>query len=672
MTLHAQARDGSDTYTTRDKLLVLSLVLAMGTSDWNKITEVLARHPHILSSEPTPATCKQVYNQATAPANDAPSEQAAEGEDVGERVRNAIYTLKSKRLDEICDELERIDAGIASAKIRAEESGASPEQATEPKVADSTDNGSDAAMTSDSDEAQADHSLTTEAAVVVRLPAQPVPGAVPEDKERVDNSEKSAEESIDSEPKEAEVTAADNEPKTEVYSTPREAPDEEDVEMRDAASGKADTESPCDASMASEREEDGEHSGGEQEAGPQPDNASRAEEEEEGVAVKAAPGADRGAANYDKPDGRRSSAGSPIAVAAPEESTDSAQIENDQASAKDEDSVEDEVPETNTAMADLEAEDEGETVGQPTEVKEEEVASSAQAGPEPYSRTAVDAGADADAGAETAQEAAGEPGAEEPAGEEAAKGETAVKEEDEGDPSAREEEDQPTTSSNIGSPERTLPYTHPKSTPTMLATADEQQLRNWKKNINMVWREIAGHRLGSMFISPIKSSDAPNYYDVIRQPLDLKTIKNRIRDEGITTTVEFYRDIMHMLMNALMYNAEDTEVYQMTMEIIPDAQACIEQLLQTEAAVNQPKTAASIGEQVAGSGSGGGGVVKSEEDGGATVPMLRGKSSNEDHDRAGDESDSSVPDALSRTDSRMSTKRKRRMASERASKQLRV
>ncbi|KAJ2580966.1 hypothetical protein GGH95_002316 [Coemansia sp. RSA 1836] len=92
-----------------------------------------------------------------------------------------------------------------------------------------------------------------------------------------------------------------------------------------------------------------------------------------------------------------------------------------------------------------------------------------------------------------------------------------------------------------------------------------------------------------MFISPIKSADAPNYYEVIRQPLDLKTIKNRIRDEEITTTVEFYRDIMHMLMNALMYNAEDSEVYQMTMEIIPDAQACIEQLLQTEAAVNQPK-----------------------------------------------------------------------------------
>ncbi|KAJ2056845.1 hypothetical protein GGI17_005979 [Coemansia sp. S146] len=201
---------------------------------------------------------------------------------------------------------------------------------------------------------------------------------------------------------------------------------------------------------------------------------------------------------------------------------------------------------------------------------------------------------------------------------------------------------------------------------------DEQQIRNWKKNVNTVWRDISGHRLGSMFISPIKSADAPNYYEVIRQPLDLKTIKNRIRDDEIATTIEFYRDIMHMLMNALMYNAEDTEVYQMTMEIIPDAQACIEQLLQTEAAVNQP---------LAGGNSGHHHVGTDDDD---TFAMLSapapappsstlaiaavsavsgGDDSRADethHHHEADDSDSSVP-----------TKRRRRVASERASKHLR-
>ncbi|KAJ2261757.1 hypothetical protein GGI01_002054 [Coemansia sp. RSA 376] len=174
-----------------------------------------------------------------------------------------------------------------------------------------------------------------------------------------------------------------------------------------------------------------------------------------------------------------------------------------------------------------------------------------------------------------------------------------------------------------------------------------------------------------MFISPIKSADAPSYYEVIRQPLDLKTIKNRIRDDEIATTIEFYRDIMHMLMNALMYNAEDTEVYQMTMEMIPDAQACIEQLLQTEAAVNQPL----------GGGSSGNHAGPDDDDTSAmlsapappssalAISVVSAVSGGGDDSRAdethhhqeADDSDSSVP-----------TKRRRRVASERASKHLRL
>ncbi|KAJ2743695.1 hypothetical protein GGI20_003553 [Coemansia sp. BCRC 34301] len=194
-------------------------------------------------------------------------------------------------------------------------------------------------------------------------------------------------------------------------------------------------------------------------------------------------------------------------------------------------------------------------------------------------------------------------------------------------------------------------------------TLDEQQMRNWKKNIHTVWSDISGHRLGSMFISPIKSADAPNYYEVIRQPLDLKTIKNRIRDEEITTTIEFYRDIMHMLMNALMYNAEDTDVYQMTMEIIPDAQACIEQLLQAEAAVNQPKAGTSGGAKVIGADSGGDDDDDYEDnnDTSGTVLAATVGSSGRGGDDEAEDSDSSTP-----------TKRRRRVTSERASKHLRA
>ncbi|KAJ2655714.1 hypothetical protein IWW48_005382 [Coemansia sp. RSA 1200] len=190
--------------------------------------------------------------------------------------------------------------------------------------------------------------------------------------------------------------------------------------------------------------------------------------------------------------------------------------------------------------------------------------------------------------------------------------------------------------------------------------ADEQQLKNWKKNINMVWRDLSGHRFGSMFISPIKSADAPKYYDVIRRPMDLKTIKNRVRDEEITTTVEFYRDIMHMLMNALMYNGEDTEVYQMAMEFIPDAQACVEQLLQTEEAVKHPETSGN---------SGCGNDSANVNAPSANVPLgpyAGGGLKSEDDSRTIEHHEEEDSDASSAP-----AKRRRRVASERASKHLR-
>lgn len=59
---------------------------------------------------------------------------------------------------------------------------------------------------------------------------------------------------------------------------------------------------------------------------------------------------------------------------------------------------------------------------------------------------------------------------------------------------------------------------------------DDQRHKSWQKNINLLWREIANHKNGAMFMNPIKEAIAPHYYDIVKRPMDLKTIKNRIRD----------------------------------------------------------------------------------------------------------------------------------------------
>ncbi|KAG2227295.1 hypothetical protein INT45_004250, partial [Circinella minor] len=111
----------------------------------------------------------------------------------------------------------------------------------------------------------------------------------------------------------------------------------------------------------------------------------------------------------------------------------------------------------------------------------------------------------------------------------------------------------------------------PTSTSDKRKNKDEQrQQKSWQKNINLLWREIANHKNGAMFMNPIKEATAPLYYDVVKHPVDLKTIKNRIRDGVIKTTIEFERDIVLMLTNSLMYNKEGTEIYQMALEMLED------------------------------------------------------------------------------------------------------
>ncbi|KAG1452861.1 hypothetical protein G6F56_007711 [Rhizopus delemar] len=100
---------------------------------------------------------------------------------------------------------------------------------------------------------------------------------------------------------------------------------------------------------------------------------------------------------------------------------------------------------------------------------------------------------------------------------------------------------------------------------------EDPRQKSWLKNINLLWREIANHKNGAMFMNPIKESIAPQYYDIVKSPMDLKTIKNRIRDGFINTTTEFERDVILMLTNSLMYNTEGTEVYQMAREMLDDS-----------------------------------------------------------------------------------------------------
>lgn len=90
----------------------------------------------------------------------------------------------------------------------------------------------------------------------------------------------------------------------------------------------------------------------------------------------------------------------------------------------------------------------------------------------------------------------------------------------------------------------------------------------------MLHSTISQHRYGNIFHNPIKKSEAPDYSDLVKRPMDLKTIKTRVKDGQISNSLEFQRDVYLMFANAMMYNRPGSEIYAMAEEV-SDCMACL-------------------------------------------------------------------------------------------------
>jgi bromodomain-containing protein 8 len=83
----------------------------------------------------------------------------------------------------------------------------------------------------------------------------------------------------------------------------------------------------------------------------------------------------------------------------------------------------------------------------------------------------------------------------------------------------------------------------------------------------MVHSQISQHRNGNIFHNPIKTSEAPDYHDIVKRPIDLKTIKAKIKDGVIGNSLEYQRDIYLMFANAMMYNRPGSDVHVMAEDV---------------------------------------------------------------------------------------------------------
>ena len=92
----------------------------------------------------------------------------------------------------------------------------------------------------------------------------------------------------------------------------------------------------------------------------------------------------------------------------------------------------------------------------------------------------------------------------------------------------------------------------------------DEKVKKFKSTALMMWNKVCDHRYGYVFLKKSKETD---YEKVIKHPLCLEMIKNRIRDGSIKNTSEFHREMSLMLCNTIMFLDSDSEVVTMASEM---------------------------------------------------------------------------------------------------------
>lgn len=98
---------------------------------------------------------------------------------------------------------------------------------------------------------------------------------------------------------------------------------------------------------------------------------------------------------------------------------------------------------------------------------------------------------------------------------------------------------------------------------------------------NALIASISSHKYASTFLQPVNESSAPEYYSLIKQPRDLKTIKQMVKDGRLQSGEELEREILLMFANAIMYNRTGRDIYKWAKEMQVDVDKTIDMLRET-------------------------------------------------------------------------------------------
>jgi histone acetyltransferase len=90
----------------------------------------------------------------------------------------------------------------------------------------------------------------------------------------------------------------------------------------------------------------------------------------------------------------------------------------------------------------------------------------------------------------------------------------------------------------------------------------EEEVGAFQAQLNETLQNIKNHQSSWPFLVPVNKKEVPDYYDVIKDPVDLTVIEKRLNSGNYYITKEiFLSDIKRMCDNCRIYNSAETEYY---------------------------------------------------------------------------------------------------------------
>uniref|UniRef100_A0A8C2DAI6 SWI/SNF related, matrix associated, actin dependent regulator of chromatin, subfamily a, member 2 n=1 Tax=Cyprinus carpio TaxID=7962 RepID=A0A8C2DAI6_CYPCA len=76
------------------------------------------------------------------------------------------------------------------------------------------------------------------------------------------------------------------------------------------------------------------------------------------------------------------------------------------------------------------------------------------------------------------------------------------------------------------------------------------------------YRDASGRQLSEVFVQLPSRKELPEYYELIRKPVDFKKIKERVRNHKYRSVSDLEKDVMLRCHNAQTYNLEGSQIYE--------------------------------------------------------------------------------------------------------------